>query len=81
MRKTENTSTITCDLCGYTVRDSAIEWSGIYEAKINGIKVDLCSECETNMHFDIPFLSRILGIKLVFESENLERRMKLQGIK
>lgn len=79
MRKTETTSTITCDLCGYTVRSSPKEASGIYEAKINGIDVDLCSKCETNMHFDLPFLSRLLKIELSFESENLLRRMKIRG--
>lgn len=81
MKQTETTSIITCDLCGYTVRNSPIEACGIYECKINGKDVDLCSKCEINMHFDLPFLSRLLKIELTFESQNLRRRMELSGVK
>ena len=79
MRKTENTSIIKCDLCGYTVRASPVEWSSIYEVEINGMRADLCSKCETEMHGVIPFLNNLLKISLVFRSVNLERQMKLSG--
>lgn len=77
MRKTETISTVTCDLCGYKIGDSIIEAYSTYECEINGIKVDLCTKCETNMHFDLPFLSHLLGIELTFKSINHRRQMEL----